>query len=73
MVKKEGTYLESLVVVRERDLMGTWAIFRRDCVAALHPRTAFLGLSQPAVARAVGDHGLSARPVSNLRMWAHVT
>jgi len=46
MVKKEGTYLESLVVVRERDLMGTLANFQRDCVAALHPRTAFLVLSQ---------------------------
>ena len=47
MVKKEGTYLESLVVVRERGLMGTWAKFRSSCVAALHPRTAFLGSRVP--------------------------
>jgi hypothetical protein len=43
MVKKEGTHLESLMVVRERGLMGTWAKFRSSCVAALHPRTAVLG------------------------------
>ena len=48
MVKKEGTHL---VVVRERDLMGTLAIFRRVCVAALHPRTAFLVLSQSGLCR----------------------
>ena len=45
MVKKEETHLESLMVVRERDLMGSLANFRTACAAALHPRTAFLGLS----------------------------
>ena len=30
------------MVESKRDLMGSVAIFRKDCVAALHPRKAFL-------------------------------
>ena len=38
---REHTWFElkRFVVERERDLMRTWANFRKDYVGALHPRT----------------------------------